>query len=463
MSYHEAVATAAPRGGIWPTFIRATRSWFWLLCVDVYPALVAVCLPWSTTAVAVFWFIWLIVLIPVIDYRSFARSLREPACWLPLAFFGLALVGTLWAEGPWRDRFAGVSPVLKFLILPFLLYHFSRSKRSHLVLWAFVISCALLLVSSWVVIFEPQWKLTHVDVPGVPIKNSIDQSHEFALSMFLLAPIALGLFNGGRLVAFTLLAALIVAFYASLVFVATSRTSLVYIPILIVLFSWRFHFSAKATAILLSAAAMIAAVTWFTSPYLRVRVEAVRGEYLNYRDANLPTSTGMRLEWWRRSLDFIADAPIFGNGTGSTKRLLNKDASAKNGLWSATIRNPHNQTLNVAIEWGLFGCLTLYGMWFCHLMLFREFGLASWIGFAVVIQNIFSSIFNSHLFDFTEGWIYVLGVGTAGGVVLNSKLRGTFCDSAPSLPNDTLTKPDRSASCPPHPDVADEPDQSEKH
>jgi O-antigen ligase len=27
-----------------------------------------------------------------------------------------------------------------------------------------------------------------------------------------------------------------------------------------------------------------------------------------------------------------------------------------------------------------------------------------------------SSLFNSHLFDFSEGWIYVLGVGVAGAM-----------------------------------------------
>jgi hypothetical protein len=29
---------------------------------------------------------------------------------------------------------------------------------------------------------------------------------------------------------------------------------------------------------------------------------------------------------------------------------------------------------------------------------------------------VFSSLLNSHLIDFHEGWLYVLGVGVAGGV-----------------------------------------------
>ena len=38
-----------------------------------------------------------------------------------------------------------------------------------------------------------------------------------------------------------------------------------------------------------------------------------------------------------------------------------------------------------------------------------------------VVQNIASSLLNSHLFDFHEGWMYVLGVGVAGGLMLKCR------------------------------------------
>ena len=63
-------------------------------------------------------------------------------------------------------------------------------------------------------------------------------------------------------------------------------------------------------------------------------------------------------------------------------------------------------------------------MWLLHLLLFRGEGLASWIGLMVVVQNVFTSLFNSHLTDFHEGWMYVLGVGIAGGMVLGTRPRG---------------------------------------
>ena len=57
-----------------------------------------------------------------------------------------------------------------------------------------------------------------------------------------------------------------------------------------------------------------------------------------------------------------------------------------------------------------------------HLLLFRGEGLVNWIGLLVVIQNMLTSTLNSHLFDFTEGWIYVLGVGVAAGQTLASRV-----------------------------------------
>ena len=80
--------------------------------------------------------------------------------------------------------------------------------------------------------------------------------------------------------------------------------------------------------------------------------------------------------------------------------------------------NPHNQIFAVAIQLGLVGTGLLFAMWIAHLLLFRGGGPAGLIGLVVVVQNIVSSLFNSHLSDFTQGWTYVFGVGILGGLVL---------------------------------------------
>jgi O-antigen ligase len=130
---------------------------------------------------------------------------------------------------------------------------------------------------------------------------------------------------------------------------------------------------------------------------------------------------GSRLIYWQKSLRFFADAPLIGHGTGSIRGLFEQAAIGEVGARAEIVANPHNQTLNVAVQWGVLGVIVLYATWLAHLQLFRGDGLAAWIGLMVVVQNVFTSLFNSHLFDFQEGWIYVLGVGVAGGTTLRAR------------------------------------------
>ena len=411
------------RGSLSAVYFSATRSRFWLFCADMYPVLVAASIPWSTTAVAAFMLIWLVVLLPTIKPHPFLRSLRHPASFLPIAFFVLAVVGTLWAEGPWSERFYGIGPATKLLAIPFLLYHFQRSKRGNWVFVAFLLSCSLLLALSWVVFFAPQWKIVATETAGVPLKNSINQSQEFGLCILALAPLVLTFVKSRRFVLAALCTALLIAFFCNMTFVVLARTALVYMVPLIVLFAV-LHLSRRAMLLLLGGVAIAVVLVWFASPYLRGRFEHVAVEYREYRETNRPTSAGQRIEYWTNSLRWISEAPAIGHGTGSSKQLFEKEALGKSGAWANSISNPHNQTLYVAVQWGLLGCIVLYAMWYFHLMLFRAPGLAAWIGLIVVGQNILSSILNSHLFDFHEGWIYALGVGVAGGMQQYRLLNG---------------------------------------
>ncbi|MFX8512252.1 hypothetical protein ABTM04_20305, partial [Acinetobacter baumannii] len=91
--------------------------------------------------------------------------------------------------------------------------------------------------------------------------------------------------------------------------------------------------------------------------------------------------------------------PVIGHGTGSTRGLFERVATPS-GQYQASaevVGNPHNQTLNVAVQWGIIGIVILYATWILHGLLFRGDGLPNWIGLLVVVQNVFTSLFNSHL------------------------------------------------------------------
>ena len=407
--------------GSWP------RSRFWLLCVDLYPALAGAALPWSTTAVSVFMVLWMLVVLPTIRWQAFFDSMRAPASFLPLAFLALAIAGLFWTDDSWPVGIQGLVPVTKLLAIPLLLYHYERSQRGHWMLIAFVASCVLLMGVSWVTYFA-DWKASPGGMAGVPVRNYIDQSHEFALCLFVMAPLILSLAANGHRAWTIAFAAIMLGFYFDMRYVASSRTAFAYFPVLLILFAFNYLNRRRAIYFLMFAALVEFSVL-LTSPYLRDRIVRTVQDYRVDRDTNEAassgpeaTSSGLRLAYWHLSIRSISEAPVFGHGTGSTQQLFAREAEGKSGEWGNFIRNPHNQTLYVAIQWGVLGCLVLYAMWYFHLQLFRgSLLLPSWIGLVIVVQNFISSLLNSHLFDFHEGWIYVLGVGVAGGMAARAR------------------------------------------
>jgi O-antigen ligase len=394
----------------------------WAKTTDIVAILIAVSLPWSTSLVAIFAVVWLIAVAWTLDLRCLLQTLKRPICALPIALFGLALVGTLWSEASWGARNYALSPVAKLLMLPLLFYHFERSARGMWVFTAFLVSCTVLMVASWLVLLDPSLSFKHGDAErGILVKNYIDQSQEFALCAVVLAYPVYTLLRANRIWQALLLTAIAVSFIVNMAFVIVSRTALVTMPIMLAVFAMM-HLKWRTNVMLFLAAIVLAVLAWLVSPQLQATTEKFTRDYRIYKELNQPTSIGLRLEFYRKSLRFFSEAPLIGHGTGSTRGLFEAAATGPAVLAAGqVIGNPHNQTLNVAVQWGSLGVVILYAMWLSHLLLFRGGGLAAWIGLMVVLQNFFSSLFNSHLFDFHEGWMYVLGVGVAGGMALRAK------------------------------------------
>jgi O-antigen ligase len=407
-----------------PVSAQLLRRWrdpaAWVATTDVFFILVAVSLPWSTSLVAIFAVAALITMAPFFDAKTFLEILKRPVSFLPVALFLLAAAGTLWSDAPWGERFYSVGPAAKLLMVPVLFYHFERTARGLQVFVAFLVSCVLLMAMSWLVAFDPHLALKPGAEYGVPVKNYIDQSQEFALCAVVLAYPVISLLRAGRPVAALLLSAIILGFLVNMAFVVVSRTALVTIPVMLAVFAF-LHLRWKTSVIIFCAALALSALAFTASPKLRWTIETFSRDYALYKEENRATSMGLRLEYWQKSLRFIANAPMLGHGTGSTQRLFEQAAVGRVGAAADVVRNPHNQTLNVAIQWGVLGIILLYAMWSSHLWLFRSDGLMAWIGLMVVVQNFFTSLFNSHIFDFNEGWMYVLGVGIAGAAMLKAR------------------------------------------
>lgn len=404
---------------------------------DALAVAVAVSLPWSTSAAAILLVLWLIALIPTFRLSDLHREapLTRLAGGLPVALWSLAALGMLWSDVGLHERLAGLSGYHKLLTIPLLLGQFRRSDRACWVIVGFFVSCVVLLLLSWLPTIIPSLaSLAWRSSPGVPAKDYLTQSAIFQLCVFGLAYLVFDDWQRGRRRRALILASLVLLFFADIVYLASGRTVLILMPVFVLLlgfrvFGWRGLVAATVAGIALgmivwSSSASVrgqltSLVTIWTSPdYMRAQVtKLVSGFKLDPADAEL-ASAGLRLAFYEKSIAIIREAPIIGHGTGT---ILARFGSAANGevvVAGIATGNPHQQTFAVGIQLGVVGMALLWTMWIVHVLLFRGEGVIAWLGLLVVLQNILGSPFNSHLFDFTQGWIYVFGVGVLGGAVL---------------------------------------------
>ena len=375
---------------------------------------VAVSLPWSTSATGILLVPWLIALTPTLEWSELRRQLNTAAGGLPVLLFLLGALGMIWADVSWHARLGGIDGFVRLLTVPLLMAQFRRSDGGQRVLIGFFGACVALLIASVIVKIWPS--LHPTGDPGVPVKSYIVQSLEFVMCAAVLLDLCLAKARARQWTMAAAFGALALAFLGDVLFVTTGRTALVVLPALIVVYGFR-QAGWKGIVGAGIAVAVLAAIVWTTSSYVRERVTGIYTETENYEQANDATSSGLRLAFWQKSIDIIRRAPLIGHGTGTIVDEFRRATAGQSGADAVASANPHNQTFAVGIQLGLLGIAVLWAMWIAQLLYFRGGGLVAWAGLVVVTANIVGSLFNSFIFDFTEGWIYVFGVGVIAGMV----------------------------------------------
>lgn len=383
---------------------------------DYVAVAVALSLPWSTSATSILVALWVLLLLPTLDVSALGRELKTPAGGLPALLVVLAALGVLWADVMWAARIEGFISFLKLAIIPLLMVHFQRSQRGRCVIYALLAACVALLAASDAMTMFPSVLYVEGKNYGVVVKDYINQSGFFALAAFTLTEIALECWRNGKRLLAAALVVLIALFLANIVLVVTGRTTIMVMPVLGLLFGFR-HARWKGLLAAGVVAAVVAGLAWSVSPYLRQRLQSTLVEQTVVGDHFEPSSTELRRAFWTASFAIARQAPLLGHGTGSIHAMFERYAAGHPNSLVDEATNPHNQTFAVAIQLGLVGTLLLYAMWLSHFWLFRGAGLVAWFGTAVVVQNFVSSLVNSHLFDFTQGWTYAVFVGVAGGMI----------------------------------------------
>ncbi|WGS17556.1 MULTISPECIES: hypothetical protein [unclassified Bradyrhizobium] len=128
----------------------------------------------------------------------------------------------------------------------------------------------------------------------MPVKNYINQPQEFALALPALDGTA------SPATAATGFIALILLFVVNMLYVASARTALIFMPVLLILFAW-LHLSRRATRILFACVAAASALIWTISPYLRQRIADVTIEHRAHDLSGIAPTAQWPTYWQARS------------------------------------------------------------------------------------------------------------------------------------------------------------------
>jgi O-antigen ligase len=373
-------------------------------------------IPISTSGLAIALAIFVLLALLTAKQADWRLAMQSPAAIVPVLLFMLIAISTLWSPQPLGP--GGVSHYVKLLLIPLMMATtFDRPQAIHMG-YAFTTACLILLLLSFASLAWPSGPWGWFKTPGVPVKDNAVQSTCFALCAFGLGIAAVRSWSSDKRLA-VFAAVLAFLLFTDVFLIYLSKTGMLIAGTLLMLFfmhitGWRRSLVVAGPLVLVVLASIL------LSSEAQRRIAQISTDVRAF-DSNTPgveatISTASRIDFWQKAVGFIAEAPIFGHGTGSTKLLYQSLEAQKPSPYGEAVPDPHNQFLAIAIQVGLLGGALLLTMWVIHFKMFLGRDFISVLGQGIVLQNVIGSLFNSQLSQVTQGTLYCLGVGLLIGL-----------------------------------------------
>jgi O-antigen ligase len=278
-----------------------------------------------------------------------------------LAALGLSL---LYTAAPMDEAVHDFGKYGKLLEIPLILVLVRTRREALIALAIYAVAQTFVLASSYLLCIgvTPPWVYKTVaerQSVGAVFSSYLDQSIMTA-GLAALCWHLRGMVPGRRGAQLAIALAVLCAF--NVLFLLPGRSGQAALLALIALSLWwaiprHGKWLALVTPPLLLAGAMA------VSPSFRDRIGAIAIEAQAYRHGDAaPTSTGVRLSYWQRSLEMMAEHPLAGSGVGSWNheyRRLEGDHLRKD---AADLRNPHEEYLLWGVQLGVGGIALLVAL-----------------------------------------------------------------------------------------------------
>jgi O-antigen ligase len=333
----------------------------------------------------------------------------NPVAWLAIALFCLYLAGCAYSIGNQEDILNSLGKAARLMFIPLLLIVFQDAGTHRRAWYGFIGAMLLTLALSYLLWLGllPQWEFIRGSAANPTIfKLHITHNLFMAFTAFACAVQVRYAATPRRRVIWAALAVLAVF---NVLFMVQGRTGHLVLLVLLVYLGiawlrWR------GVAIALAAVAALAVLAYaLPSSSLHQRAVLAYQEFsVTQPDvaADTGSSIGLRMEFYRNTLEIVRQHPLLGVGTGGFRQAY---ADRVHDTGRVATHNPHNEYLMVAAQLGLVGLALLLALFAvqwraaARLSTMREQMLAR----GMVLSIMVASAVSSTLIDHAEGWFYI--------------------------------------------------------
>ncbi|MBS4050361.1 MAG: O-antigen ligase family protein [Methylomonas sp.] len=341
--------------------------------------------------------------------QTLKLSWRQPFGKMIVLFYAWLLLGTLYAETDWPSKLQTFSSWKKLVYAFILLGIFQHGEWQKRFVNRYVIAMSIaaalgLILWCFGLIIRP----SNGGEVGIFMTNHATQSMAFVAAtlccIFLLHDA-----NNPRMK--YLISAAIGLFAFNIFFISTARSGYFALPVAAIFAVGSIYGYRKLPRILALVTIVILAFG-LTSNTLQERVKQAFDEQANYQSSSSETSVGVRMVFYKNTIELIRERPWFGYGTSSFKPVYSALAASKYQDWRAvSTGDPHNQYLFVWVENGLFGLLLLLAYIYTGVRQGLKNPPYGAIAASFLIAITASSLFNSHFKTYAEGYMLAFFLG----------------------------------------------------
>ena len=348
--------------------------------------------------------------------RSVVEGVPLQKLWAPLlatvVVFAFA-TSLLWTVAPMDQALGALGKYGKLMVIPALLVLIRTKQEAGYALACFLGAQAFLLISSWLLYFHVPvvWATSNMALSNYAVFSSyLDQGIMSAVvaavfwHLKALAPNKT-LFYAAMAIALLALANVFVVFIG--------RTGqLVGLAMVSLAIFWALTRRYRLASLVVLPLIALLAFTVGGIPQRFLTAETEMSAYIVKPEP--VTSTGVRLYFWRTSLEAIAQKPLAGSGVGSWATEYNKIERLKNPAFKALDAgsNPHQEFLLWGTQLGVGGIILLVAFISAVMLDFRKMDTPiARAGLSVLVALAIACLFNSSLYDAYIGDFFCLSLG----------------------------------------------------